>query len=257
MTLDSEMTALEAAGKTSIPAGNDYAIFRFDGVNFGAYTKKLDAPEDAQFVKDMDHAAKTLVEYFHAVGAFVVSDEISLILKADALGQFPYAGGIQKIATTGASVLTADMTVRRPKQRPALFDGRGRGAADADAVRGYLFWRQASGMKNAVSMVVSSLVQGGHKLVMNMPTSERVELLKERGIILEDVTTPGFRQGRIILRTTEPHEVSWVNKRTGESHSDVVTRRKLIIRDAPTVPPASAEVGFDVASFFWEEPDAQ
>jgi tRNA(His) 5'-end guanylyltransferase len=234
--LEEEMYAHEHAARNIIEPENEYAIFRYDGCNFGKYTKNLDAPEDAQFMSDMDAAATKLVEKFSAVGAFVVSDEISLILKADINGEFVYGGNITKIASVGASVLSAALTTLRPNQDVALFDGRGRGAADADAVRGYLFWRQASGFKNAVGMTVKSLLTGGHKLSMGVNTIERISLLSEHGIKFTDATTDGFRNGRIVRKVNKMAVVTYTNKRTGVENTVEAVRSGRIAYNCPEIP---------------------
>jgi tRNA(His) guanylyltransferase len=192
------MSKFEQDLEVVAPDDVKFLIFRFDGKNFGTYTAGMDFPEDSGFMARMDAAAlKICNNIAGAVGAYVVSDEVSLIIRPDKLGKFTYGGRINKIMTIGASYCSAVLTATDPDNL-AMFDGKPRFAYSEEDVIDYLSYRYASGAKNAVSMATSAYFP--HEKVMGLSREERVELLRNKGIEFDDEYSEGFRHGRFVRR---------------------------------------------------------
>lgn len=203
----------------------NFGIFRFDGKSFGRFTRRnqFAFPEDTTFIKAMDAAAMNLFEEMSgAHAAFIVSDEISLVLRASENGEFAYGGRTNKIASIGASI--CGTTLSMIFQSPAYFDGRGVGVETEEDVEAYFYERHRSGRKNAISMAAET--KFSHKQLMGVPTNERLAMLEEAGVIFDEEYSPGFCNGRVIRRMPTQVEVPAAHaKYPGE----------FVIRNKPTL----------------------
>ena len=243
------MKALESASTLVLPSA-PFAVFRYDGVGFSKYTKRFQAPEDALFMEAMDRAAQRLMEQFSALGAYVVSDEISLFLKAGKDGSLAHGGNVVKTASIGAGILSASFTATFPDS-PAAFDGRGFALENDEMLRQYLVSRMRSGYKNSVSMVAHHLVPGSHKKIMGIPTSERLSFLADHGIDFEKAVTPGFTYGRLLFKESATKTVSFFNKKTKVEEVVSVVRKETRKEVADFAKVKHQEdVPFDASAFF-------
>ena len=88
---------------------NCYILVMIDGKNFSKLIKnKFEKPFDDWFISTMDSTAVHLCKAAqNCVGAFVQSDEISLIIKDNTLTSMPFDGRLCKLQSVIPSVATA------------------------------------------------------------------------------------------------------------------------------------------------------
>lgn len=230
--LETRIRGVEESYRVFLPKGAPYAILRVDGRSFSTYTRGLDAPVDEKFMSDMDAAAIALCEDISgARAAYVISDEISVIIASDVHGRFYFDGSVTKIASVSAGLVSAVMSTRRPDQSLAIFDGRVSPASSFDAVMEYLVWRQSDGQRNAISMAAETLFT--HHELLSMKTSERLAAMQDRNYRYDDLPE-GFRQGRFVIPVAYPHTNTYVHRRTKKLHTVESMRKRWTVKPAPS-----------------------
>lgn len=230
--LEQRIRSVEESYRVFLPKGAPYAILRVDGRSFSTYTRGLDAPVDEKFMSDMDAAAQALcAEIAGARGAYVVSDEISVVMASDVNGNFFFDGAVVKIASVCAGIASAVLSTRRPEQGFAAFDGRVAPADSFAYVMDYLRWRQGDGQRNAISMAAESLFS--HRELMSMKTSERLAGMASKGYDY-DALPEGFRKGRFIVREQFAETVTYTNQRTKVAHTVEAIRSRWTVKPAPS-----------------------
>jgi len=229
--LGDRMKTYEAATPAIIPPDSAMVI-RLDGRAFHSYTRKLDRPFDRQLTADLDQAAaEVCADVDGAQLAYLQSDEISIVVppRSSHAGEHWFGGGTQKIASVAASQLTAHFVLARGDI--AQFDARAI-ALPADELRPYLCWRQADARRNSLSMIAG--VHFSHRQLHGVGTDARLAMLAECGIDPDRDYDPRYRNGRIIMRQTYTTDVTYTDRRTGQTHevSDV-TRSRWAVDVAP------------------------
>lgn len=174
-----------------IPPKGGAIIVRVDGRAFHTLTKNMEKPFDKRMTAAMDSAAAAMVSAAPSVVAtYTQSDEISAIIAIPEQDGpvrqediIPFAGRVQKIASTMASAATAGFDKSMPDAPGlAMFDGRVLKAKNPEEVRDYLEWRIDNAYKNAIS--AAAMARFGHTSLLNVSTSRRAAMLKEEGIEL-------------------------------------------------------------------------
>ncbi|MBE2315823.1 tRNA(His) guanylyltransferase Thg1 family protein [Solirubrobacter sp. CPCC 204708] len=155
MTLRDRMKAYEHEHRTALPS-RTWTVVRLDGRAFSTWTAGLPLPYSTRLIGAMGRGMAELCrELAGAVIGFAQSDEISLVLSDFARPgtQAMFGGGVQKLVSVSASILTAHFARSFGDREPATFDARVFTLPDRDEVRNYLLWRQADGRNNARLML--------------------------------------------------------------------------------------------------------
>lgn len=144
--LEERMRRLERFRTLRIRRGA-WPVVRLDGRSFHRFTEgRFEKPFDARFRDLMVTTARALMEELHAVYAYTMSDEISLLMPRD-WGFF--GRRVEKIASVTAGMASAALTDACGSA--AHFDSRiwvGQSMAD---VIDYFAWRQADAARNALN----------------------------------------------------------------------------------------------------------
>lgn len=203
-------------------------IIRVDGNAFHTFTRGLDKPFDAEFMKMMQQTCLSLCQNIQGcVGGYVQSDEISLLLvdyqtiTSDAW--FDY--NLQKVTSLAAARATMtfnglvkelvnryirkvsndpDMDMTRlnlwsTKQNCAMFDARAFNIPKEE-VCNYFIWRQKDATRNSIQ--AAGQAQFSHKELNGKSQSDIQEMLFQKGINWNDYTTPEKR-GTFVRRSYE------------------------------------------------------
>jgi tRNA(His) 5'-end guanylyltransferase len=213
-------------------------IIRVDGNAFHTFTRGLDKPFDADFMKIMQQTCLSLCQNIQGcVGGYVQSDEISLLLvdyqtiTSDAW--FDY--NLQKITSLAAARATmtfnglvssfvtslqntAEMAeicndeavqncwrkylLWESKQNRAMFDARAFNVPKEE-VCNYFIWRQKDATRNSIQSAGQAYFS--HKELDRKSQSDIQEMLFQKGINWNDYTTPEKR-GTFVRRFTETTE---------------------------------------------------
>lgn len=211
-------------------------IIRVDGNAFHTFTRGLDKPFDADFMKIMQQTCLSLCQNIQGcVGGYVQSDEISLLLvdyqtiTSDAW--FDY--NLQKITSLAAAraTMTFNNLVRQmvvdaeddaktfeeayeydsaneknalvykwyDKQGHAMFDARAFNVPKEE-VCNYFIWRQKDATRNSIQAAGQAYFS--HKELDRKSQSDIQEMLFQKGINWNDYTTPEKR-GTFVRRSYE------------------------------------------------------
>lgn len=215
-------------------------IIRVDGNAFHTFTRGLDRPFDADFMKIMQKTCLSLCQNIQGcVGGYVQSDEISLLLvdyqtlESDAW--FDY--NLQKITSLAAAraTMTFNGLVRKLvndswqgfmdnsksedskdeaekcwhkynlwelKQDKAIFDARAFNIPKEE-VCNYFIWRQKDATRNSIQ--AAGQAQFSHKELDRKSQSDIQEMLFQKGINWNNYSIPEKR-GSFVRRYTETIE---------------------------------------------------
>lgn len=235
-SLGNRMKAHEHRTRHVLPR-RSWTLVRVDGRAFHSYTRGLERPFDAAFAADMDAVAADLVKDISgAAFAYVQSDEISVLVTDFATATTePWFGGVTaKITSLTAARATATLNQLRPPAdtgKVALFDSRVFTLPNPVEVANYFVWRQRDAIKNSVAMAAQA--HFSHRRLQGLHTDQlRGLLASEAGTRWEDYPD-GFKYGRVVVRVPRTETVTWVHKRTGEQHTEQVTRNVWEPRPAP------------------------
>lgn len=207
-------------------------IIRVDGNAFHTFTRGLDKPFDADFMKIMQKTCLSLCQNIQGcVGGYVQSDEISLLLvdyqtiESDAW--FDY--NLQKITSLAAARATmsfnqfvdqlwmsysdeySETTTPEAQTKyflwgkkldKAMFDARAFNVPKEE-VCNYFIWRQKDATRNSIQAAGQAYFS--HKELDRKSQSDIQEMLFQKGINWNDYTTPEKR-GTFIARGIETTE---------------------------------------------------
>ena len=226
----------EIEHRSYLPARR-WVVVRLDGKAFHTYTAGLEQPFDALFIEAMDKTARELCAALSgAVMGYVQSDEISIIMDTKTKSGLEPAmsGQIQKITSISAATATGHFNKVRWEQGFAdsfgVFDSRIALACDElEDIFDYIDWRRGDAMKNSVSMAAES--HFGHKTLMGKNSMERKEMLRDINHPWEGLPA-GFRYGRFVHRVVFQEDVTFVNKKTKQTHTVEATRSRWDILDS-------------------------
>ena len=232
-------------------------IIRVDGNAFHTFTRGLDKPFDADFMKIMQKTSLSLCQNIQGcVGGYVQSDEISLLLidyqtiESDAW--FDY--NLQKITSLAAARATmtfnglvGDLVAKyetegyacsqidgeedreaicfkkanlwRPKMNRAMFDARAFNVPKEE-VCNYFIWRQKDATRNSIQAAGQAYFS--HKELDRKSQSDIQEMLFQKGINWNNYTTPEKR-GTFVRRSYDEF--------IGSDDAAVLKRRPWYIDD--------------------------
>ena len=231
MTFAERFKNKEFALISTLPSDSIVGV-RLDGKAFHTFTKQFARPFDMTFMSGMDSAATYVLErvFPSALFAYVQSDEISVVFtdQGKETAQLPLGGRLEKILSISASAASIGLIRALPfvKGDP-LFDSRAFILDDMSDVADYVDWRRLDARKNAISMAAETLKS--HKELLGVSTRERAEMLK--GTPLE-VLPEMFMNGRIIVKENYEADVSFVDRRTGETKNITATRSRWVTHAA-------------------------
>lgn len=150
---------------------------RLDGVGFGQALKGYAEPRDERVHSALLQGASELVKRLSASGAYVVSDEVSVLVLGPSL---PYAGRVEKLVSVSASILSA--VVSTSLARALIFDSRIIPLEDAEDAKRYIMYRARVGLNNYVGSLLHKL---GAQLE-HASLAEQVERLEKLGTRLAE-----------------------------------------------------------------------
>jgi tRNA(His) 5'-end guanylyltransferase len=207
-----------------------WVCVRVDGKSFSTYTKKLTKPFCETFSQDMDKAAVALVENTQgALGAYVQSDEISLILsdQGNERGELAHGGVTLKLASLSAARATAVFNRNRDFENPGLFDGRAFNLTSVEVVLEYLTWRQSDALRNSLESLGRATY--GRVKLKGMGVGRLLANLRE-----DEVPLPARHMlGRLVTSSRKVGEVTYLDKRDGMTRSTLVERKVWDINVSP------------------------
>ena len=172
---------------------NCYILVMIDGKNFSKLVKnKFEKPFDDWFISTMNKTAVHLCkEIQNCIGAFVQSDEISLIIKDNTLTSVPFDGRLCKLQSVIPSMataffnreiikrnLTAGMDVDAITDMPDYcFDCKAWTVPTANEAMAWVLYRQIDCIRNSKQQFAQTYVP--HKQLMGKDTDKQVELCLE------------------------------------------------------------------------------
>lgn len=206
-----------------------FTVVRLDGKAFHTYTRDLERPFDAALVDDMVATAIFLCQEVQGARlAYTQSDEISLVLSdtATPTTQAWFDGNLQKIVSISASLATAKFNqLRAPRTtRLACFDSRAFVIPDAIEVENYLLWRQQDAIRNSISMAAQA--KFSHSELHGINVGQMQEMLwATHGVNWNDYE-PRLKRGSTIVPATTHEAVTYIDRRSGLTHTTEATERR-------------------------------
>jgi tRNA(His) 5'-end guanylyltransferase len=207
-SLGDRMKAYETASR-SVLVPRMPVIVRVDGKAFHTYTRSLSRPWSEELMLVMDTTAAQLCsEVDGAIGAYVQSDEISILIHPyRSYEQQPwFRGQIQKVVSVTASIASATFTAFSPdifgEVRPAYFDSRAFVLPEKE-VCNYFIWRQQDWERNSVQMLARSMFS--HKSLHGKGRRDILPMCHDAGQPWGDLPTY-LKRGRCVVREKFEHE---------------------------------------------------
>lgn len=219
MTSEKFFKEIEKEQAPPVLPRNAWWIIRVDGRAFHTWTRTqgFARPYDALFMKTMDLAAEALCEEIqNARMAFVQSDEISVLVKAEGRAQSWFGGELAKVLSISASAASVVVSAnRKPGSALAVFDSRVITLGNSLDVERYFHWRQRDAWINAVTMIAQS--HFSHKQLHGKSTRERLVMVQDKtGKQLSELAPEGFLRGRAVRAHHVIETVTYQHKRTGD-----------------------------------------
>lgn len=140
---------------------------RLDGVKFGKSLRDFREPRDEVVHKALIKGAKELLRRFNASMAYVVSDEVNLII----MNCLPYNGRVFKLISIASSILSAHVSLLL--KRPLYFDSRIIKLSNIDEIKEYLYFRVRVGINNYISKLYHKIKESR----ATPPTKDMLEYL--------------------------------------------------------------------------------
>lgn len=177
---------------------------RLDGKGFSKFTRGMERPYDQRLRAVMKYVTTKLVEKASALVGYTQSDEISLIFYSDSLDkQLFFDRKIQKMVSVLTAMATFCFQEGLKKFMPeyygkeAFFDCRVWAVPNKMEAVNSLVWRELDATKNSISM--AAMCYYSHKQLMNKNSSEKQEMLFQKGINWNVYPTE-FKRGTYIMR---------------------------------------------------------
>jgi len=212
-----------------------YTVLRLDGRAFHTYTRDLARPYDANLRNDLVAVAGFLCREVSGVAlAFCQSDEVSLVLTDFATPRTEawFDGNVQKMVSVAAGLASAQLQRRRPAQF-GVFDCRAFTIPDRDEVEAYLTWRQRDATRNSISMAAQA--RFSHAELQGKTGDEMQEMLWRDHGINWSAYPAWFRRGTVVAPRVETSDVTWVDRRTGETQVVEHAERRVWQVEEPPV----------------------
>ncbi|MEM4639987.1 MAG: tRNA(His) guanylyltransferase Thg1 family protein [Thermofilum sp.] len=173
--LERRFKAREAAveSRVSLP----FAL-RLDGVGFGKSLAGFEEPRDHRVHKALVEGAVKLLTRFSASGAYVISDEVNLLLLGPSV---PYAGRVEKLVSISASILSASVSLALG--RSLIFDSRVVPLEGIDDAKRYVLYRARVGFNNYVGSTLRKL---GVRVAERTSLPRQIEEIEKAGVRLSE-----------------------------------------------------------------------
>jgi tRNA(His) guanylyltransferase len=186
---------------------------RVDGRAFHTFTRGLDRPFDEGFSRAMVETTKFLVAQTHAKVGYTQSDEITLVFWDSTHKSEPLFGGkLFKLTSIIASLASAKFNRLIPEHIPSkvdsevvVFDARIFQVPDLHEAANLILWRWIDARKNSISMAAQAHFSS--KQLHGKPASERLALLREKGVEWEDFPEH-LKWGTFVRRTVVERELT-------------------------------------------------
>lgn len=173
---------------------NGYVLVMIDGKNFSKLIKnKFEKPFDNWFIDTMNQTAEHLCKNIqNVIGAYVQSDEISLVIKDNSLTSMPYDGRLCKllsiIPATATAFFNRKMIERFIKDLETkdeintylndmpdyLFDCKVWSVPNENDAMAWFLYRQIDCIRNSKQQFCQTYLP--HKTLLNKHTDEQVNL---------------------------------------------------------------------------------
>lgn len=207
-------------------------VIRVDGRCFSSYLRGAGKPFDMPFIEQMGQVAAALcTEIQGAVFAYQQSDEISVLVQdwVSRDVQPWFSGSLQKIvsvaAGTASSVL-CDLRGGRP-----VFDARVFVLPSDVEVANYFLWRQRDAVRNSITMAAQA--HFSHARLHQVTSEKRQEMLwTEAGVNWSDYPE-ACKRGQVAVRAQGEREVTYTDRRTGETDTASAYRSWWQVTPAP------------------------
>lgn len=220
LSLGDEMKNLEQVFAGQALTENLPILVRIDGKGFSKFTKSLKEkgmPFNERFAKCMQETTAYLIEETQAKLGYTQSDEITLVYFKESSKESDYYNSkIQKLTSIIASHTTGKFNqllkeyIPEKSKEIAFFDARVWNVPDLNYAAKVFLWREKDAIKNSISMAASSVFQ--HKLLLKKTSAQKIELLKENGIIWNDYPEY-FKRGAYFKRVNKVMEISEEHKK--------------------------------------------
>jgi len=191
---------------------------RLDGVRFGKSLKGFKEPRDEVVHKALVESAKELLKRFNALMAYVVSDEVNLIMA----NYLPYGGRVFKLISIASSILSAHISLIL--KRPLYFDSRIVKLNNANEIKEYLYFRARVGINNYISKSYHQI----KKLGITPPTKDMLNYLMNTMNLVERIKDWEI-VGTCIFWDTAP------KKGFNPLTKEVVTTERRIIKETSDI----------------------
>lgn len=173
---------------------NGYILVMIDGKNFSSLIKnKFEKPFDDWFIETMNQTAEYLCKKIqNVVGAYVQSDEISLVIKDNTLTSMPFDGRLCKllsiIPATATSFFMKKMFERKIEYAEIegasdvlsipdyIFDCKVWSVPNENEAMAWFLYRQIDCIRNSKQQFCQTYIP--HKKLHKMHTDDQVELCK-------------------------------------------------------------------------------
>lgn len=221
-------------------------IVRLDGKAFHTLTKGFDKPFCNRFANWMQDITKNLVEQSDALIGYTQSDEITLVFyREDQKREMYFGGRIQKLCSVLASMATM-YGMKNISQLPSIaynrnimFDCRAFQVETTQLATFCVSWRILDAYRNAVNAI--SQAHFTHKQLLNKSSDEKLEMLGELGITLNNFSHYNV-YGTLFKRTSiarkfTTHEIDALpEKHKAKYNPDLIVERSMVLpHDAPIV----------------------
>lgn len=228
---------------------NCYILVMIDGKNFSKLIKnKFEKPFDDWFISTMDKTAVHLCkEVQNCIGAFVQSDEISLIIKDNTLTCAPYDGRLCKLQSIIPSIATAFFNKEIIKRNilsgmnadditnmpDYCFDCKAWTVPSVNDAMAWILYRQIDCIRNSKQQFAQTYVP--HKELCGKDTDKQIALCLEKTGNDWNAIENNKKYGRLFYKSdvhkttpdgTEYIRHEWIAK--SEQLTDVDIREKFI-----------------------------
>jgi tRNA(His) 5'-end guanylyltransferase len=179
-------------------------VARLDGKGFSKFTQGLKRPFDERLSKLMIETTKYLVKETNANCGYTQSDEITLVWYSESIESQIYFDGrlfkmVSDLASMASVFFNSKLNEYLPEKADKMprFDCRVFNVPTLEEAVNAFYWREQDATKNSISMAASAFYS--HSLLMNKNSSEKQELLFQKGINWNDYPS-FFKRGTYVIR---------------------------------------------------------
>ena len=214
-------------------------LARLDGRAFHTFTKGLTRPFDERLITCMTETAKRLLEEFKADLVYTQSDEITLFWNTSEESKLFFGGKIFKLnsilSSTCSVIFYKELLKYIPEKNDKIpvFDCRTWQVPKLEDVIDVFVWRQLDATRNSLNSVAQSIFS--HKMLQNKNKKEVNDMLREKGIIWDDLPM-GLKRGYYYEKITVKEELDLTSRLDiPEKHrtKKMVIRNKIIEKNIP------------------------